>query len=253
MHLYVCVYTVCTHFSENWLLSFHQHTTASDLLAAPAHSPGPGLRGTDRRSLPILHFPKLQTSEMWNRGLSTSILPYHLFHSERLTSVHFSSHPSWLRSQFPHSTAEQSVLVPQKVCSWAWHWARATPTCSCPKTLAARSQLWWWLLAHLALGDVRCTFPAPSRIGLKWDRGSHREGCGAGEWSSERWGHRSVGFLYPPSSKTLSRHVAVLTWTPHKKARHLPGSACQGPLEETTCGLRLLKGTGSWGQTSNPV
>lgn len=75
----------------------------------------------------------------------------------------------------------------------------------------------------------------------------HREECGGGERCSERWGHRSVDFLYPPSSKTLRQPggSAVLNAAPENKALPrlcLPGSP-GGNYSSTETAERL----GTWG------
>lgn len=124
MHMYMCVFIMYIHFFFfRELLAKHLPAhTVSNLPATPGHSPGPGLGDTGRLSLSFLHFPKLQSSEMWKEAPPAPLPHAFVLHFIQEDSpVHFPSHPSWLKPQFPDGSPEQSITEPWKFYSRAWH------------------------------------------------------------------------------------------------------------------------------------
>lgn len=153
MRVCMCIYIYIL-FSKSWL-SFNQHTTVSDPLAP---RPCPLWYWL---SLPNLHFPNLQASAMWLAAppppSSPSFVPLRTSFFQPILLLPILDHTPVSRHQpwiVNHSAME--ILFPGLVLAWA------LPAHSCPETLSAGSQLWQWLLAHLALGDERWPFPAPS-------------------------------------------------------------------------------------------
>lgn len=142
MCMYMCMFIMYIHFFFRELLAKHLPThTVSNLPATPGHSLGPGLGDTGRLSLSILHFPKLQSSEMWKEAPPTRPPPCAPFHLGRLFSPFLllpilAQTPVSRRQPWKVNHGAMEVLL------WARHWARALPACSCPETLAAKRQFW---------------------------------------------------------------------------------------------------------------
>lgn len=70
----------------------------------------------------------------------------------------------------------------------------------------------------------------------------HREGCGAGERYSERWGHSSAGFLYLSSSKTPRQPGGSSLLNAAQENKALPRLCQPGTPGVNYSPLRLLKG-----------
>lgn len=136
----MCIYTVWTYFfSESWLLSiYHHNLSPTFLLPQPISLALAFVAVAFCPPLPF-NFQICRGPDMW---LEAPLPPPFVLLKLPFLSL-FTSQLSGLTFQFLDSSTKTLIMVPQKFHSWLWHWTRALPACSCPGTLAARSQLWY--------------------------------------------------------------------------------------------------------------